>query len=120
MKKQPRIIEDPVSDKEFIMNTLNGLPPSWEAFIQSLVGKPKLPKFDHIWGLCMQGETRLATRSNIHGTQHKESQALTSHVKKGKGKGKKFHGKNGKGGRSSPTSNQKKKKDLSCILVHMQ
>ena len=75
-----------------------------------------MPKFDPICAVCMQEEKRLATRGRIHGTQHEESQALTLHVKegkgkgkkfhgkKGKGKGKKFHGKKGKGGRSSPTS----------------
>ena len=32
----------------------------------------------------MQGEIRLAARGRIHGTQQKESQALTYHVRKGK------------------------------------
>ena len=86
------------------MNTLNGLPPSWESFIQSLVGKPKLPKFDRIWVVCIQEETRLASGGRLHGIHHEESQALTSHIRKGKGKGIKFHGKKGKGGISSPTS----------------
>ena len=48
LKNQLSTIGDPVNDKELVMNTLNGLPPFWEAFIQSLVEKPKLPKFDHI------------------------------------------------------------------------
>ena len=63
----------------------------------------------------MQEEITLAARSRIHGTQHEESQALTSHVKKGMGKGRKFHGKKGKGGISTPTSDQKKKKVLSHV-----
>ena len=118
LRNQLSTFRDPVSDKELVMNTLNGLPPSWEAFIQSLVGQPKLPKFDHIWAICMQEETRLATRSKIHGSQHEESQTLPSHVKRGRGKGRKFHGKKGKGGRSSPTSDQKKKKDLSHVCCY--
>ena len=77
MKNQLRTIEDLVNDKELAMNTLNVFSPSWEAFIHNLVGKPKLPKFDRIWEVCMQEETRLATRSRIHGTQHEENQALT-------------------------------------------
>ena len=68
LKNQLSTIGDPVNDKELVMNTLNGLPPSWETFIQSLVGKPKLPEFDRIWAVCMQEETRLAARSRIHGT----------------------------------------------------
>ena len=47
----------------------------------------------------MQEETRLAARGRIHGIQHEESEALTSHVKKGKGKGRKFRDKKDKGGR---------------------
>ena len=57
LKNQLRTIGDLTSDKELVMNTLNGLPPSWEAFVQSLVGKPKLPMFDRIWEVCMQEET---------------------------------------------------------------
>ena len=68
LKNQLSTVEDPVNDKELVMNTLNGLPPSWEAFIQSLVGQPKLAKFDHIRVVCMQEETRLVARSMIHGT----------------------------------------------------
>ena len=48
LKNQLNIIGDSVNDKELVMNTLNGLPPSWKAFFQSLVGQPKLPKFDCI------------------------------------------------------------------------
>ena len=48
LKNQLSTIGDPISDKELVLNTFNGLPTSWESFIQSLVGKPKLPKFYHI------------------------------------------------------------------------
>ena len=105
--------------KKLVMNTLNDLPRYWEAFIQSLVGQPKLPKFDRIQVVYMQEETRLAARIRIHGTQHEDSQALTFHIKKGKGKGRKMHGKRGKGGRSSPTSDQKKKKDISHVCCYI-
>ena len=65
LKNQLSTIGDPVSDKELVMNTLNGLPLSWEKFIHSLVGQLKLPKFDRIWKVCMKEETRLAARSRI-------------------------------------------------------
>ena len=51
----------------------------------------------------------------MHGSQHEESQALTTHAKKGKGKGRKNQGKKYKGGRLSPILEQKKKTDLSQI-----
>ena len=76
MKNQLSTIGDLVNDKELVMNTLNSLPLSWEAFIQSLVGHPKLPKFDRIWAVCIQEETRLATRSRIHGTYTKKVRPL--------------------------------------------
>ena len=64
----------------------------------------------------MQEETQIALRGRIHDTQHKEIQSLTSHVKKGKGKGRKFHGNKGKVGRSSPTLDQKK--DVSHVCCY--
>ena len=59
------------------MNTLSGFHPSWEPFIQSLSGQPKLPKFDCISVVCIQEETRLAVGGGLHGIQLEESKALT-------------------------------------------
>ena len=53
LRDQLSTIGDPLDDRELVMNTLNGLPPSWEPFNQSLSGQPKLPKFDHTWAVCM-------------------------------------------------------------------
>ena len=43
---------DNLEEKELVMTTLNGLPPSWESFIQSISGRTKFPKFDKFWVDC--------------------------------------------------------------------
>jgi hypothetical protein len=43
-----------ISDREPIMITLNGIPSHWEPFIQSISGRSKFPKFDHLWADCTQ------------------------------------------------------------------
>ena len=40
---------DNLEEKDLVMTTLNGLPPSWESFIQTISGRTKLPKFDKLW-----------------------------------------------------------------------
>ena len=47
---------DNLEEKDLIMTTLNGLPPSWESFIQTISGWIKLPKFGKLWAECTQEE----------------------------------------------------------------
>ena len=101
------------------MTTLNGLPPSWESFIQTISDRTKLPKFDKLWAECTQEETRIAARQRLHGTQPEENQAFVSHAKKVKGRGRKPYIHKHQDKRSSPTPDQKKqKKDLSQIQCY--
>ena len=58
---------DNLEEKEFVMTTLNGLPPSWESFIQTISGRTKLPKFDKLWADCTQEETKVVARQRLHG-----------------------------------------------------
>ena len=60
---------DNLEEKDLVITTLNGLPPSWESFIQNISGRTKLPKFDKLWADCTQEETRIAARQRLHGTQ---------------------------------------------------
>jgi hypothetical protein len=101
-----------ISDRELFMITLNGLPSHWESFIQSISGRSKLPKFDHLWENCTQEETRLTTRG-VQSSHHDDNQSLATHARKGKGKIIGFD-KTFKGRKSTPTSDQKKK-DMSKI-----
>ena len=61
------------------MTTLNGLPRSWDAFIQGICARKKLVKFNRLWEECSQEEARIAAREEKMGS---EDQALTAHSKK--------------------------------------
>ena len=64
-----------------MMTTLNGLPRSWDSFIQGIYGRKKLVKFSRLWEECSQEEARIATREEKMGSEY---QALTVHSKKGR------------------------------------
>ena len=101
------------------MTTLNGLPPSWESFIQTISGQTRLPKFDKLWVDCTKEKTRIASRQRLHGPQVEENQAFITHAKKGKGKGRKFHKHKHQARRPSSSPNRReRKKDLSHIQCH--
>jgi len=59
-------------------------PRSWEAFVQGVCSKRKLPKFSKLWEDCIQEEARIAARDEKLGSS--EDQALTAHAKKGRGR----------------------------------
>ena len=61
------------------MTTLNGLPRSWDSFIQGIYGRKKLVKFSRLWEECSQEEARIAAREEKMGS---EDQALIVHSKK--------------------------------------
>lgn len=54
LRDQLSAIGDQVIDKDLVMLALNGLPHSWEPFIQSISGRSKLPKFDGLRADCIQ------------------------------------------------------------------
>ena len=60
---------EPIDDKDLIMTTLNGLPTSWDSFIQMISGRTKLPKSDRLWADCTHEETRTIARQRFHVTQ---------------------------------------------------
>ena len=66
------------------MATLNGLPRSWDSFIQGICVIKKLIKFNRLWEECTQEEARLVSREENMGTS--DDQALTNQAKKKEGK----------------------------------
>jgi hypothetical protein len=66
-----------------VMNTLNGLPRSWDAFIQGIYSSKKLPKFSRLWEDCNQEEARTVAREE---KMADEDQTLVAHTRKGKNK----------------------------------
>ena len=63
------------------MTTLNGLPRSWDSFIQGICARKKLVKFSRLWEESSQEEAWIANREEKMGI---EDQALTVHSKKGR------------------------------------
>jgi hypothetical protein len=51
-------IGDIMNGEKMVMTTLNGLPRSWDAFIQGICSRRKLPKFSRLWEDCNQEEER--------------------------------------------------------------
>ena len=111
---------DNLEEKHLVMTTLNGLPPYWDSFIQTISGRTKFPKFDKLWKECTREETRITTRQRLPGAQPKDNQAFISHAKKDKGRGRKSFNHKHRDKRSSPTPDQKKqeKKDLSQMQCY--
>jgi hypothetical protein len=83
IKEQIEAIGDSVEGEEMVMTTLNGLPRSWDAFIQGICSRKKLPKFSRLWEDCNQEEARTTAREE---KMADEDQALAAHTRKGKNK----------------------------------
>ena len=49
------------------MTTLNGLPRSWDSFIQGISAKRNLTSFGRLWEECIKEEARLVTREENMG-----------------------------------------------------
>ena len=49
-----------IENAEIVMTTLNGLPRTWDSFIQGICARKKLVKFNRLWEECSQEEARLA------------------------------------------------------------
>jgi hypothetical protein len=71
-----------VDDAELMTTTLNGFPSSWDAFVQGIFARSKLPKFDKLWKDYTQEESRLISKSQK--TNDEENQDIFDHVNKRK------------------------------------
>lgn len=75
LRNQLSTIGHTFDSKELTMLALNGLPTSWESFIQGISARSKLPKFDRLKTDCIQEESRLITRGIGINSQNEEMQA---------------------------------------------
>jgi hypothetical protein len=73
-----------MKEDELVMTTLNGLPRSWESFIQGICSRRKIKTFSRLWEDYTQEEARLVAREEK--LCDEENQALESHERKGKNK----------------------------------
>ena len=56
IKEQHEAVDEEVENAEIVMTTLNGLPRSWDSFIQGIYARKKLVKFNRLWEECSQEE----------------------------------------------------------------
>ena len=66
---------------EVVMTTLNGIPRSWDSFIQGICARRKLITFTRLWKECSQEEARIIAREKKMGN---EDQTVTTHTKNNK------------------------------------
>jgi len=63
IKDQLAAINEHIEDSELVTITLNGFPPAWDAFVQGICARRKLPKFVKLWADSAQEEARLLSKS---------------------------------------------------------
>ena len=71
-----------VDNGEIVMTTLNGLPRSWDSFIQGICARIKLITFSRLWEEWSQEESWIVAREENMGNG---DQDLTTHTKNKKG-----------------------------------
>ena len=49
IKEQLEAVDEEVENSDIVMTTLNGLPRSWDSFIQGIYARKKLVKFSRLW-----------------------------------------------------------------------
>ena len=81
IKEQLEAVDEEVENVEIVMTTLNGLPRSWDSFIQGNYARKKLVKFNTLWEEFSQQEARITAQEEKMGS---EDQALTVQSKKPK------------------------------------
>ena len=52
IKEQLESVDEEVDNAKIVMTTLNGLPRSWDSFIQGICARKKLVKFNRLWEEC--------------------------------------------------------------------
>ena len=61
IKKQLEAVDEEMENGEIVITTLNGLPSSWDSFIQGICDRKKLVKFSRLWEECSQEESWIET-----------------------------------------------------------
>ena len=79
IKEQLEVVDEELENAEIVMSTLNGLPGSWDSFIQGICARKKLVKFNRLWEECSQEEAQIAAREEMMGSEY---QSLTLQSKK--------------------------------------
>ena len=57
IKEQLEAVDEEVENVEIVMTTLNGLPKTWDSFIQGICARKKLVNFSRLWEEFSQEES---------------------------------------------------------------
>ena len=79
IKEQLEAVDEEVENAKIVMTTLNGLPRTWDSFIQGICARNKLVKFSRLWEECSQEKYWIVAREEKMGS---EDQALIVQSKK--------------------------------------
>ena len=80
IKEKLESVEENIEEGEIVITTLNGLPRSWDSFIQGICAGGKMISFSRLHEECAQEESRLVTREEYMGET--DDQSLTVYTKK--------------------------------------
>jgi 23S rRNA A1618 N6-methylase RlmF len=115
VRDQLAAVGEVVTDEEMVRTALNSFAKPWAPFINGIVARETLPKFDRLWDDFIQKEIQ---EQSLAGQQKgdDENLALASQTRKNKGKGSIKRNTSGES-----TSQAGKKRDLSkvkCFACH--
>jgi hypothetical protein len=112
MRDELGVVGEVVADNELVRTALNRVTKQWVVFVEVIVARENLPKWDHLWDDFIQEETR---KGYVHGSSstsnEEENVALAA---KGKNKSK-------KGSKGENKQKGERKKDMSkvkCFACH--
>jgi hypothetical protein len=105
-------VEEAIADSELVRTALNGVFKQWVDFVEGIVARENLPKWERLWDDFVQEETR---RGYVHGsssTGHdEENVALAANSKKKFKKGP-------KGGNKPKGEGKKDMSKVKCFACH--
>ena len=69
IKEQLEAIEEELENAEIVITTLNGIPRSWDSFIQGICARINLITFSRLWEECSQEEAQIVAREEKMGSE---------------------------------------------------
>jgi hypothetical protein len=106
------VVGEAIVDSELVRTTLNGVTKQWVVFVEGIVARENLPKWERLWDDFVQEETR---RGYVHGSSStgndEENVALAANNKKKFKKGP-------KGGNKPKSEGKKDMSKVKCFACH--
>ena len=77
-------IGETIASTELAKIALNGLPKSWEVFVDGIIARENFPGWERLWDDCVQNEIRKSHGGEAKHDEENENVALATKGKKGK------------------------------------